>query len=80
MIITLRNILYTHNQSIFFFYNLIFQVGSSVKLSLAKPTGKVWKLDDDNDELIDEDDLLDESDFVKPQTTELKGNCFFIVI
>ncbi|XP_050303694.1 anamorsin homolog [Anthonomus grandis grandis] len=50
-----------------------YQVGSSQKLNLKKPTEKpaVWKIDDDED-LIDPDDLLDEDDLKKPDPDTLK--------
>lgn len=49
-----------------------YAVGSSVKLNLKKPA-RVWKLDDDDDELIDPDELLDGDDLVKPDAASLKG-------
>lgn len=56
-----------------------YEVGSSVKLSFAKPTNKadiaaIWQIDNDDDELINPDDLLDEEDKVKPDPSTLKGN------
>lgn len=33
----------------------------------------VWKLSDDDADLINENDLLDESDKIKPNPTDLKG-------
>lgn len=51
-----------------------YEVGSSAKLSFAKPAAAAWKLDDGDDEdLIDADDLLDEEDKVKPDPSELRG-------
>ncbi|XP_026463226.1 anamorsin homolog [Ctenocephalides felis] len=53
-----------------------FEVGSSVKLSLAAENKKattVWKLDDDDDdEVINDDDLLDEEDLKKPDPSSLR--------
>lgn len=49
-----------------------YAVGSSVKLKLKKPA-PVWKLDNDDDELIDPDELLDSEDLVKPDAAALKG-------
>lgn len=56
-----------------------YEVGSSVKLSFAKPTSKadiaaIWQIDNDDDEIINQDDLLDEEDKVKPDPSTLKGN------
>lgn len=56
-----------------------YEVGSSSKLSFAKKetvnksAASVWKLNDDDDDLINEDDLLDAKDKVKPNPTDLKG-------
>ncbi|KAL1517207.1 hypothetical protein ABEB36_001001 [Hypothenemus hampei] len=47
-----------------------FAVGSSAKLNLKKPT--VWKLDDEDDDVIDQDDLLDEDDLKKPDPSSLR--------
>ncbi|XP_058799322.1 anamorsin homolog [Phymastichus coffea] len=49
-----------------------YEVGSSVKLSFVKPATNVWKLDDEDEELIDEDNLLDDDDILKPQAASLK--------
>lgn len=55
-----------------------YEVGSSAKLSFAKPATNAWKLDDDEDnDLIDADDLLDEDDKAKPDPAELKGTIFY---
>lgn len=55
-----------------------YEVGSAAKLSFAKKPSNtkvatVWKLTDDDDDLINENDLLDEQDKVKPNPTDLKG-------
>lgn len=56
-----------------------YEVGSSAKLSFAKkPEDKakvaaVWKIDNDDDEIIDADELLDEDDLAKPDPASLKG-------
>jgi len=50
-----------------------YEIGSSVKLSFAKPASNVWKVDaDEEEDLIDEDNLLDEDDILKPQAASLK--------
>lgn len=55
-----------------------YEIGSSSKLSFAKKQNdktkieKVWKIDNDDDELIDADDLLDEEDLQKPDPVSLK--------
>jgi len=56
-----------------------YEVGSSSKLSFAnKPApnkaavAAVWKIDNDDDEIIDADDLLDEEDKIKPDPSTLK--------
>lgn len=60
-----------------------YEVGSSSKLSFAKPSGDksaiaaVWKLDDGDDEQINADDLLDEEDKAKPDPSSLRGNFLF---
>lgn len=56
-----------------------YEVGSSAKLSFAKTANKsavasVWKIDNDDDEIINPDDLLDEEDKIKPDPSTLKGN------
>ncbi len=56
-----------------------YEVGSSAKLSFAKTAAKpavasVWKIDNDDDEIINPDDLLDEEDKIKPDPASLKGN------
>lgn len=51
-----------------------YEVGSSAKLSFAKPATNAWKLDDgDDNDLIDADDLLDDDDKAKPDPSQLKG-------
>lgn len=55
-----------------------YEVGSSAKLSFAKKPIKaavatVWKIDNDDDEIINADDLLDEEDKVKPDPASLRG-------
>lgn len=56
-----------------------YEIGSSAKLSFGKKETKidkvatVWKLSDENDDLINENDLLNDSDKVKPNPSELKG-------
>lgn len=60
-----------------------YEVGSSKKLSFASgnkigdksKVAAVWKIDNDDDEIIDADDLLEEEDKVKPDPSTLKGNC-----
>jgi len=54
-----------------------YEVGSSSKLSFAKLSNKVavaavWKIDNDDDEIINPDDLLDEEDKIKPDPSTLK--------
>ncbi|XP_037047658.1 anamorsin homolog [Bradysia coprophila] len=54
-----------------------YEVGSSAKLSFGKAPVKsavasVWKIDNDDDEIINPDDLLDEEDKVKPDPTSLR--------
>ncbi|GLV34512.1 Cytokine induced apoptosis inhibitor 1 [Carabus blaptoides fortunei] len=52
-----------------------FEVGSSTKLSFAKPAAAVWKLDDtvdDEVETIDPDTLLDDDDLKKPDPSSLR--------
>ncbi|KAG4066508.1 hypothetical protein HA402_007144 [Bradysia odoriphaga] len=54
-----------------------YEVGSSAKLSFGKAPNKsavasVWKIDNDDDEIINPDDLLDEEDKVKPDPTSLR--------
>lgn len=56
-----------------------YEVGSSAKLSFGKTANKtaaaaVWKIDNDDDEIINPDDLLDEEDKVKPDPSSLRGN------
>lgn len=46
-----------------------YEVGSGAKLSFSK---KVWKLDDDDEELINADDLLDEEDKKVPDPSSLR--------
>lgn len=58
-----------------------YEVGSSAKLSFAKPATKsavasVWKIDNDDDEIINPDDLLDEEDKIKPDPSTLRGNFY----
>ncbi|XP_065160145.1 anamorsin homolog isoform X2 [Atheta coriaria] len=48
-----------------------YEIGSSSKLTLKKPAGAVWKLDDDDD-AIDPDNLLDEDDLKKPSIESLR--------
>lgn len=62
-----------------------YDVGSSAKLSFAKKpednkakVAAVWKIDNDDDEIIDPDDLLDEDDLAKPDPASLKGKIFFL--
>lgn len=56
-----------------------YEVGSSAKLSFAKSSvdkakvAAVWKIDNDDDEIIDADDLLDEEDLVTPDPASLRG-------
>lgn len=57
-----------------------YEVGSSAKLSFAKNTigdktkvAAIWKIDNDDDEIIDADDLLENEDILKPDPTTLKG-------
>ncbi|XP_069976099.1 anamorsin homolog [Penaeus vannamei] len=55
-----------------------FEVGSSMKLSFAKPAAKApantWNIDlnDDDVDLADPDDLLTEEDLIRPDPTSLK--------
>lgn len=53
-----------------------YEVGSAAKLSFGKkPTvtaNKIWKLDVDDDEMIDADELLDEEDKQKPTSESLR--------
>ncbi|KAJ6648794.1 Anamorsin like [Pseudolycoriella hygida] len=54
-----------------------YEVGSSAKLSFAKKTDKaevasVWKIENDDDEIINPDDLLDEEDKIKPDPLTLR--------
>lgn len=37
----------------------------------------VWKIDNDDDEIINPDDLLDEEDKVKPDPSSLRGTPLF---
>lgn len=60
-----------------------YEVGSSAKLSFAKNSigdktkvAAIWKIDNDDDEIIDADDLLEEEDKVKPDPTTLKGKVY----
>lgn len=56
-----------------------YEIGSASKLSFIKKNlfservAKVWKLSDNDGDLINENDLLDESDKAKPNPTDLKG-------
>lgn len=49
-------------------------MGSSAKLSFAKApaVSKAWKIDNDDEDIIDADDLLDEEDLVKPDPSSLR--------
>lgn len=53
-----------------------YEIGSKSKLSFAKKpaeaVSKVWKLDIDDDEMIDADELLDEEDKQKPTSESLR--------
>ncbi|XP_031632155.1 anamorsin homolog [Contarinia nasturtii] len=55
-----------------------YEVGSAAKLSFGKKetstnkAANVWKLTDEDNDLINENDLLDEIDKVKPDPTNLK--------
>lgn len=51
-----------------------YEVGSVAKLSFAKKTTepKVWKIDGDDEELINPDDLLDEEDKKLPDPSSLR--------
>lgn len=50
-----------------------YEVGSKAKLSFGKKqVEKVWKLEDDDDEMIDADELLDEEDKQKPTSESLR--------
>lgn len=52
-----------------------YEVGSKSKLLFGKQVEvvkKVWKLEDDDDEMIDADELLDDEDKVKPTLESLK--------
>lgn len=56
-----------------------YEVGSAAKLSFAGKISKdkskiekVWKIDADDDELIDEDELLDDEDLKKPDPISLR--------
>lgn len=57
-----------------------YEVGSSAKLSFAKSSvdkakvAAVWKIDNDDDEIIDADELLDEEDLATPDPASLRGN------
>lgn len=51
-------------------YKPKYDIGSSAKLNLKN---SVWKLEDDEDEIIDPDNLLDEEDLKKPDPSSLKG-------
>nr|SVE76700.1 EOG090X0FGQ [Daphnia longispina] len=68
------NITFDSSNSIFSAQTPNFEVGTSSKLSFAKPS--VWTLSDalvdDEIELINEDDLLDESDLIKPAAESLR--------
>lgn len=60
-----------------------YEVGSSAKLSFAKVADKsavasVWKIDNDDDEIINPDDLLDEEDKIKPDPSSLRGKFFIL--
>lgn len=64
-----------------------YEIGSASKLSFAKKeteskvTASVWKLTDDEDDLINADDLLDEKDKEKPNPLDLRGmhlNCSLV--
>lgn len=56
-----------------------YEIGSASKLSFSRKDlvseriTKVWKLSDNDGDLINENDLLDESDKAKPNPTDLKG-------
>lgn len=58
-----------------------YEIGSATKLSVGKKDivnekiAKVWKLSDDDSEIINENDLLDDQDKCKPNSSELKGKC-----
>ncbi|XP_055305669.1 anamorsin homolog isoform X2 [Sitodiplosis mosellana] len=55
-----------------------YEIGSAAKLSFAKkePTNNkvatVWKLTDEDDDVINENDLLDENDKIKPDPSNLR--------
>lgn len=63
-----------------------YEVGSSAKLSFASTNkigdnakvAAIWKIDNEDDEIIDADDLLEEEDKVKPDPSTLKGDCMSI--
>jgi hypothetical protein len=74
-----HNVTVDSTNSIFSAQTPNFEVGTSSRLSFAKPT--IWTLSDalvdDQVELINEDDLLDESDLIKPAAESLRGNFLF---
>lgn len=51
-----------------------YAIGSSAKLSFGKNIGvsKAWKIENDDEDIIDADDLLDEDDLAKPDPSSLR--------
>ncbi|XP_014243301.1 anamorsin homolog [Cimex lectularius] len=51
-----------------------FEIGSSAKINLNVPedVANVWKVDADDDDIIDSNELLDEADLQKPDPSSLK--------
>lgn len=51
-----------------------YEVGSSAKLNFLKgaTVSKAWKIDNDDEDIINPDDLLDEEDLAKPDPSSLR--------
>ncbi|XP_044592646.1 anamorsin homolog isoform X2 [Cotesia glomerata] len=49
-----------------------YEIGSSVAFQPTKSLTSVWKLENIDDDIIDEDDILDDEDKAKPDSSSLK--------
>lgn len=78
-------LIFNKKKSYYFIIEIIaekpnYEVGSSAKLSFAKSSldkakvAAVWKIDNDDDEIIDADELLDDEDLAAPDPASLRGN------